>query len=178
MAFINGNRKGQYFSFDAIIASVIFILTLVMLLSYWHSVRAYLDYQANDLSKEAVRLSNQIFSAPSGDCATGFKKFGLAISSSDKRMNETLLTCASTKLKDDMELKKALGAAYNVSIVVTDRYSIVPTNPKRYTLGSLDITDPKSLSKPVEISHIRRVATLVNSTGGEHIATVDLYVYR
>ena len=38
-------KKGQYFSFDAIVASVIFVLALVALLSYWHSVRSYLEHE-------------------------------------------------------------------------------------------------------------------------------------
>jgi len=177
MAFINGNRKGQYFSFDAIIASVIFILTLVMLLSYWHSVRAYLDYQANDLSKEAVRLSNQLFLPAKGDCATGFTKLGLAISSTDKRMNESLLTPLCPQLKDATKLKASLGSSYNVSILIRDTYT---TPQKKYVIGAIDFSDPNVFKtfNPTEVSHIRRVATLVNSTGGEHIATVDLYVYR
>ncbi len=48
--------KGQYFSFDAIIASVIFVMALVALLSYWHSVKSYLDSQNDEISKEAIQI--------------------------------------------------------------------------------------------------------------------------
>lgn len=34
------NKKGQYLSFDVIVASVIFLMTIVMLMSYWQSMKS------------------------------------------------------------------------------------------------------------------------------------------
>jgi len=167
-----GCRKGQYFSFDAIIASVIFVMTLILLLSYWNSVRTYLDYQANDLNKEAMRMSNLLFIPPtyasgSTSCATP-ERLGLALNWTDRRMNESLIRCLAL---NTAELRASLGSSYNVSIVITDIY----TN-KEYTFG----LDPsKFISSATEVSKLRRIGTLHNSTSGEdHIATVDMYVYR
>jgi len=171
MISLSGYRRGQYFSFDAIIASVIFVLTLVMLLSYWHSVRTYLDYQANDLNKEATRLSNLLFTPPNGTCSS-MGRLGLAISFTDKRMNETLLSCMNGVAAND--LQAYLGAAYNVSIVVTDTYY----SPNKVWILGPDPGAHDFSANLTEISKVRRIGTLASSNGQDHIATVDLYVYR
>lgn len=166
----NGSKKGQYFSFDAIIASVIFLLTLIMLLSYWHSVRTYLDYQANDLSREATRLSTILFTPPTGTDCKNLKRLGFVNSWSDKRLNGTLLDCV--KGMNTGALKTKLGASYNVSILIDDTHT---TSKKDYILG----TDPDNLPSDLkEISKFRRVGTLSTKSGEDHIATIDLYVYR
>jgi len=167
-----GTRKGQYFSFDAIIASVIFVLTLIMLLSYWYSVRSYLDFQANDLNKEATRLSNLLLLPASGDC-NSLTRLGFANSFSDKRMNLTILNCYTSKMSSSA-VSTNLSSAYNVSIVITDQF-----NGKEYKFGA----DPSagSFSKNLkEVSKFRRVGTIANADtdGNNHMATIDLYVYR
>ncbi len=169
----HGYRKGQYFSFDAIVASVIFVLTLVMLLSYWHSVRTYLDYQANDISKDASRISDMLFTPPTGDCTTGITRLGLASSWSDPRMNLTQLQCTISALKTSDEVKAALGSSYNVSIVVTD---LSYETPAPYTIGD-DPAGPSFFDSKTEVAKIRRIGTLM-TPDGNHIATVDVYVYE
>lgn len=54
-------KKGQYFSFDAIIASVIFILLLVSLLSYWNAIRSNLGVEEIELYEEAIRISDVLY---------------------------------------------------------------------------------------------------------------------
>jgi len=177
MACLSGYRKGQYFSFDAIVASVIFVLTIVMLLSYWHSVRTYLDYQAGDLNNEATRLSNLLFVPPvygqpaSPPC--DMDRIGLAKSFDDKRIDERLLMDCPA-LQDEATLKTGLGAAYNVSIVITDTYD---TSKQPYILGLSPDDFPSSLR---EVTKMTRIATLATATpfSQNHMATVDVYVYR
>jgi len=167
-----GYRKGQYFSFDAIIASVIFVMTLILLLSYWNSVRSYLDYQANDLNKEAMRMSNLLFIPPT--YATGstgcsdLERLGLAMNWSDRRMNESLIKCLAL---DAAGVRASLGSSYNVSIVITDTY----TKKSPYTFGD----DPALfIDSATEVSKLRRIGTLHTASGEDHMATVDMYVYR
>lgn len=167
-----GYRKGQYFSFDAIVASVIFVLTLIMLLSYWHSVRTFLDFQAADMNKEATRMSNLLFTPPDGDCNAGtLKRLGFANSWTDKKMNYTLLYCVD-KMKEDA-LKANLSSPYNVSIVINDPLG------KEYLLGD----DPDNFDPTLqEVTKIRRIGTIADVPGAngpeDHMATVDLYLYR
>jgi hypothetical protein len=169
-----GTRKGQYFSFDAIIAAVIFVLTLIMLLSYWYSVRSYLDFQANDLNKEATRLSNLLVLPASGDC-NSLTRLGLANSFSDKRMNISLLNCLNEKMSA-AQVRSNLSSSYDVSIVVTDTYE-----NEEYIFGP-DPTKKSFTGKHKEVSKFRRVGTIADvptKTGLEdHMATIDLYIYR
>ncbi len=172
-----GSRKGQYFSFDAIVASVIFVLTLVMLLSYWHSVRVYLDYQSNDISKEAARISDALFTPATGDCSAGnatLAQLGLASSWSDKRINQSILLGCNGRLSS-ADMQAALGASYPVSVVVIDTFDgtqyLFGDNPAVFGSGA------------TEVSKMRRIGTIAgydssrNATT-EHMATVDVFVYR
>jgi hypothetical protein len=171
MILPHGYRKGQYFSFDAIVATVIFVLTLVMLLSYWNSVRTYLDYQTNDLGQAASHISDMLFQPPTGDCTDGFITLGFASSWSDQRINESLVQCAE-KLSSD-QLKADLGSSYNVSIVITDE--IDPSYDVK--LGD-DPTAPAFSDNKNEVDKITRVASLVTPDGHNDLATLDVYVYQ
>jgi hypothetical protein len=171
---LNGYKKGQYFSFDAIIASVIFVLTLIMLLSYWNSVKTFLDFQAEDMAKEATRISTLLFVPPlpsaSADC-NNYDRLGLVTSFQDKRMNETVLDCLNGM--DALSVRANLSALYNVSIVITDSYS--PNNP--YVLGENPESSDFAKTK-VEITKLRRMGTIAMEDGTNHMATVDIYVYK
>ncbi len=164
--------KGQYFSFDAIIASVIFVMALVALLSYWHSVKSYLDSQNDDISKEAVRISDALLSPPSSTTCASMQRLGLAIGYEDKRINSTLLDCASRMSQS--AFKQNLTTGYGVSVTV----SRVGTTPSSilYTLGG---SIPSAPSAPSSIVKVRRLASFVNSTSGEQfLAAIDISVYK
>jgi hypothetical protein len=160
--------KGQYFSFDAIIASVIFVLALVALLSYWHSVRSFLEYQNDPLSKEAIRVSNLLFvpASPSSDCAS-MTGFGLAVSYEDRRANSSIIKCINAT-KDEAWLRAALGTPYNVSIKVTK----ISDGSSMYLGGDVP-------SGPTNVVRIRRLSTVYNVTDGTtYLASFDLSMFR
>jgi hypothetical protein len=163
--------KGQYFSFDAIIASVIFVMALVALLSYWHSVKAYLDYQNDDLSREAIRISNLLFTPPSPQptsCDT-MNRFGLSVSWDDRRLDSAIISCAEGK--DSTWLQQELGSSYPLMMNITRL-----TDMKVVTIGSQ--VQPSSTGK-MDVVKIRRAATVVNLTSGEtYPADIDLVLYR
>lgn len=162
--------KGQYFSFDAIIASVIFVLALVALLSYWHSVKSFLDFQDDSLSREAVRISNLLFAPPSfktalsSDCGN-MDQLGFALSWDDRRVNSSVIQCAASK--DQAWLREALGASSGVLLEI--KY----VNKGTYLKIGGDV--PESTANIVKI---RRLATIVNSTTGDtDLAYFDLSLY-
>jgi hypothetical protein len=158
--------KGQYFSFDAIIASVIFVLALVALLSYWHSVRSFLDYQNDPLSKDAIRVSNLLFTppAPSSACGT-MEKLGFAAAWDDKRLDPDLIDCAEGM--SQASLKANLSTPYGVVINITN-----VANGSVTTIGG-DVP-----AGAVNVVKIRRLSTALNSSGGTYLAAVDLTLYR
>jgi len=161
-------KKGQYFSFDAIIASVIFIMAIVLLISYWHSVKTFLDYQTSDVTKESMRIASLLFipAFPEGaDCST-LENIGFANNWDDRRIREDLLECSS--LQSTEWLKEKVGTPYNISIKIT-----YVDNDYWFTIGDAVIP-----SEAIEVSNMRRAASVVNDTGGTRLAYVDISVYR
>jgi len=159
--------KGQYFSFDAIIGSVIFVLALIALLSYWHSVRSFLDYQNDPLSSEVTRVSNLLFVPPPPSDCVHLTKFGLAVSFDDPRVNSSIIKCINDT-KDEKWLQGALGTPYNVSIEVTDISGNTPT----MFLGGQVPT-----SKLMNVVKMRRLSSVVNPDGTTYLAAFDLTMY-
>ncbi len=158
--------KGQYFSFDAIVAAVIFVLALVALLSYWHSVRSFLDYQNDPLSKDAIRVSNLLFTPPSPSSSCGsMEHFGLVRAWDDRRVDTSILDCAGAQTQS--WLRQKLGTPYGTSIKITNM-----ANGSISTIGG-DV--PPGTANVVKI---RRLATVVNSSNATYLAAVDLTLYR
>lgn len=160
------HKKGQYFSFDAIIATVIFMMAIVLLLSYWHSVKLFLDYQTSDVSKETMRVASLLFvpAFPEGAGCSGVENLGFAVSWEDKRVREDLLECARG---DSGWFSAKLGSQYNMSIKVTD-----VDDGSWYYLGG-DVP-----SDATEVSNMRRAATVVHDDGTTSLAVFDISVYR
>lgn len=159
--------KGQYFSFDAIIASVIFVLALVALLSYWHSVRSFLDYQNDPLSKDAIRVSNLLFtpSSPSAASCDSMDRLGFARAWDDRRVNQSIVDCAGAQSQS--WLRQKLSTAYGASIIITNLAD-----------GSVTTIGGAVPAGTANVVKIRRLATVANSTGGTSLAAIDLSMYR
>ncbi len=162
--------RGQYFSFDAIVASVIFILALIALLSYWHSVKNYLDYQNGAVSNDAVRISNQLLTIPGSSC-DATDTLGFALSVDDHRLNSTTLGCAAKEPQS--WLKEKLSTPYNVSINVTELNSNI--NPISFSIGG---NLPPAQN---EVVKIRRIVSIYNESKNPpetYLATMEIALYR
>jgi hypothetical protein len=165
--------RGQYFSFDAIIASIIFVLTLVSLLSYWHSVRVTIDNQHNELMKEAMRISEQLLSPgypPDKECDK-MNEVGFAISTTDKRLNLTKIECVHGLAEQPELLKEKLGTIYDVAI------KIFTYDGKQIGERKTNIrTEEKNV---INTAKIRRLVSIYDpSTDNETLAYMDVYVYQ
>lgn len=156
------NRKGVYFSFDAIIASVIFVLTMISLFSYWYSVRETVMAEDFTITEEALRVSNLIFLPSNGG-------FGFSVSYEDKSLNMSNVEDYSTHTMD--EIKAELSIPYNLSVVF-EVYDLT-SNPghmrpdRDYEIGVSPTDDAQTISKVVRIAP---------TTDGE-IAIVSVKVY-
>lgn len=54
--------KGQYFSFDAIVATVIMVIAMTSLSSYWFGTQAVVDSRTNPLHADAMRMADSLVS--------------------------------------------------------------------------------------------------------------------
>ncbi|MCX8194748.1 MAG: hypothetical protein N3G22_01420 [Candidatus Micrarchaeota archaeon] len=84
-----GLKKGQYFSFDAIVAAVIGIIALSTLIAYWSGAQSAVDSRALPLHSEAARMSAALLSPgepanwtnflpPSGGIGGNIRQVGIA----------------------------------------------------------------------------------------------------
>lgn len=168
---LNKNSKGQYFSFDAIISSVIFILTLISLISYWQSVRSTLDYQNSEISKEAIRISDNLFLVGGNDCKTSL---GFALSPNTKQLSDNYISSCSI---DDIGLKKKFSTAFNVSIYFDFKTSGNGCSSDSYILGS-DIKNPSAPIKIKNLAKVQRVASISCNSESSGLASVEVMVYE
>lgn len=160
--------RGQYFSFDAIIASVIFIMTIISLLSYWHSTKTMLEHQHGDVVKEALRISELLLLPgypPDTPCG-GMKQIGFGISFTDKRLNKSRISECTYYFTPDKcsSLSEKVGTFYNVSIKISDGTEICPL-----PANSKDISS---------IAKVRRMAAVVGEDNKEKLEAIDIFVYK
>lgn len=168
-------KKGQYFSFDAIIASLIFILTIVSLLSYWYSVHAALDYQNYELMKEAIRVSDLVLTPGNpenwGQDRGKINQLGFANSWEDKRLNFSKIQYAAYRCANDV--KKKFNSPYNVSIIISQK-----SIQRSVCIGQCDESKP-DLSAAKNIAKITRVASVGSVGDGKYTpATIEVYVFN
>ena len=144
-------KKGQYFSFDAIIASTIFIITFISLLSYWFSVKSSLESRDEDISREAARISDLMFT-PSY----------LLDSYSVKKVEESRLQaipCTSDALK------KEFNSPYNMYLSVSSE-----TGSSILRCGDEPPADARNVAK------VRRIFVLYDQASDSQ-AAMDIYLY-
>ncbi len=55
-------KKGQYFSFDAIIATVIMVIAITSLVGYWIGTQNVMDSRANPFYPNALRVAESLLS--------------------------------------------------------------------------------------------------------------------
>jgi len=54
--------KGQYFSFDAVVAAVIMVVAFTALVSYWFGAQSVIEDRANPMYADALRISDMLIS--------------------------------------------------------------------------------------------------------------------
>lgn len=173
-----GKRKlwrGQYFSFDAMIASIIFILTFVSLLSYWHGVRLTVDNPHEELVGEALRISNMLLSPgyPADQPCANMNEIGFALSLKDKRLNSSKIACFETLVSNTPNvLKTKFGTIKEVALEITtydgnsDKIGVLP----------YEASISGNVSSAAKISRV--VSIYDDNSGKETPATIDLFIYQ
>mgnify|MGYP001603673098 CR=1 FL=1 len=60
--YLGMGLKGQYFSFDAIIATVIMVLATTSLLAYWYGAQSVVDSRTGPLYADSLRIAGSLLS--------------------------------------------------------------------------------------------------------------------
>lgn len=56
--------KGQYFTFDAVMGAIIFMVTMGILLNYWYTMQATIDARDETAYRACLRMADQLVSTP------------------------------------------------------------------------------------------------------------------
>jgi len=85
--------KGQFFSYDAVIAGILFILLLTLLYNYWNSLRATISVRMDDAIRIALDVSDMLLTPgfPIDWNSTNYNQLGLLIQYNSIEVNETKL---------------------------------------------------------------------------------------
>ena len=166
--------KGQYFSFDAIIATVIFVIALVSLLSYWNATRNSFELQANELVQEAFRISNVLLSAgyPANAICASQSQIGYSKSNADKVLLLSKIECVKSISSD--AIKRSLSTGFGVSVYLDENLVIGED------LGLSAVS-----SKYYNVERVRRIVSVLDDFypnspyyNTANVSTIDIYVYR
>jgi hypothetical protein len=177
---MNGYRKGQYFSFDAIIATLIFILTMVSIFSYWYNTKSALENQNSEMVREAARISDMIFmvSSSTTSCQVSFGIPDASNPQSTQQQSYRTLLLGSKYCTAEADLQNGYGTPYKV-------YIEIRTNPSYDTNGKLTTDPPTTMGdapkSDSETVKLRRIASVVDSSTTQTTyskAIVDVYIYK
>ena len=163
--------KGQYFSMDAIVASVIFVLALSLLMSHFFSLRAQNDSRSSYLIDDAYRISGILlgpgdpsrwYEDPNHANTSGFGWNG----SRDGALNLSALQAASFYLNPSWN-----GLKYNASralfVTSAEYYVVINTSIMNHPDQGLLIQlgrEPLPGLNPKEVVSVRRGVMIVDST--------------
>lgn len=147
--------KGQYFSFDAVIGASIFILTLVAIMSYWYGVSGSIEQQQSMLAKEAMRISEILYSPLE-------VPYGVALDWKDRRLS---MEKAEELCGGGESPKEAMDSQYAVAMDFNTR------------TGEICYWSESEQIEANEIYKLRRVGTFLDAHGNSETGYVDIYVY-
>ncbi|MCS7109251.1 MAG: hypothetical protein NZ903_00440 [Candidatus Micrarchaeota archaeon] len=117
-------KKGQFFSYDAIVAGILFVLLLTLLYNYWNSLRTTISVRIDDASRIALSVSNILLTPgyPMNWNASNFNQIGLAKDYNTIELSEEKVSNLSfLSYTDYSKMKEKLGVGpYDIYITVGD----------------------------------------------------------
>ncbi|MBI5158582.1 hypothetical protein HY992_00500 [Candidatus Micrarchaeota archaeon] len=163
---VRNSKKGQFFSYDAIIGGVVFLVAVALLYSYWFGASPTMQKEARaDLVRETLRLSDALLTpgSPSDWHASATdienaKQIGLMSSLEKNELSNEKMNALITYLTADFtpnykKLKQKLNFAYEFN-------ATIETNRVFYNcVGKCDLLASPS---PKELVEVTRVITIDN----------------
>ncbi len=147
---MEGHKKGQYFSFDAIIATVIMTAAFTSLLVYWLGAQQVIESRTSPLYSDAIRIADSLFGPGSPvDWNKGgtIRQIGLT-----EGLGNQLSQAKANALPGDAVLAALLRAPYSPGIA---GYRVIVEQTDGASPGySKSVgTDPPADAKEVAIAH-------------------------
>lgn len=121
--------KGQFFSYDAVVAGILFILLLTLLYNYWNSLRATISVRMDDATRIALDVSDMLLTpgSPIDWNSTNYNQLGLAAQYNSIEINESKLS--ELQKIEYTTLKQKLGVGpYELFIELNDTKIGLPSS--------------------------------------------------
>ncbi|VVB73381.1 Uncharacterised protein [uncultured archaeon] len=139
------SRKGQFFSYDAIVAGLMFAILLTILYVYWSSLRSTVFTQIDDMFRTSIEVSNLLLTTgnPTNWSTTDVKQIGITTGPNSLELDPNKVTNFKFMTDQDFESMRArLGAApYMFYIAIGDGVTVgIP--PAIEATGKVSITRP------------------------------------
>ena len=113
-------KKGQFFSYDAIVAGALFAIFLTILFIYWSSIRSFVFVQVDDMFRIGLKVSDSLLSPgspPNWNITSEIKQVGLTDRYGSVKINPSKAQNAT--MLDYQTLKSYLGlGAYEIYVVI------------------------------------------------------------
>jgi len=174
-------RKGQYFSFDAIIASIIFIIAISVLSSYWFGVRSVMDSRSENMYNEVIRISDMLMSegtpANWNDVTIpyqGIQQFGLLANKSTYEVLEAKANRLNTFLNDPQTDPQYNATRKRMGLDKYQIYLAIGNNTNTIYYTGYDPGTPGA--KPANIATATRTAHMKVS-GKDTLVTVKVVLW-
>jgi hypothetical protein len=150
------SKKGQYFSFDAIMATLVFLLAVSLLSNYWFGVRAAAE-KGDDTYKEALRISDSLLGEgvpQNWHTGSTAYSFGLAKTNATAELDKAkILRFISLLASNYTGVREGLRTAEHIHISI-EELSATPPIPL-YSGGRI----PNAATTAVTVS---RISTMTN----------------
>jgi hypothetical protein len=173
--------KGQYFSYDAVIATVIMVLAFSSLIIYWTGTQKVVEERTNSRLADAGRIAEMLLTPGSpanwqaGDISAirqvGITKtFGNEL---DKDKLYRLRALANSRYDNVGNLLRA-GGDYHILIESTDGTPLYEIDgPAVYEIGR-----PYYLANFTSMAVANRGVTYIGADGNSHAARLRVFLYR
>ncbi|MEM2137719.1 MAG: hypothetical protein QW568_01395 [Candidatus Anstonellaceae archaeon] len=173
--------RGQYFSFDAIVATVMIVIAISSLLGYWFSAQSIIESRANPMYADALRVSETLMSPgvpanwQNGD-PNDIKEIGIGTGVGNELDDSKVsrLQAFADPSVDYVRMGRLLRTSgFNYYILINQ--SDVETGGYRAAIGNSSY----AASSNVEVVVAHRGATIYDSATGKKVPLrVSVFLYR
>lgn len=171
---VENMKRGQYFTLDAMVGAILFLVTVGTVLNYWYLMQAVIDARGNPEYMVAFRIADQLISSPGDpiDWETNpanANTFGLATSWSNRVLSYDKWTALKNYSNNHYE-----DARSKLHTAGYDYYITVKTFG---TCGGLDENAGSVYPANATVAKVTRIAPFEHG-GSTCAANLTVYVWR
>jgi hypothetical protein len=142
-------RKGQFFSYDAIVAGLMFTILLTILYIYWSSLRSTMFTQIDDMFRTSIAVSNLLLTTgnPTDWTTDNVMQIGITAGSNSLELDSNKVTNFKFMVDDPIigdygAIRSRLGVAPYMFYIQIGNSMTIGVPPAAEATGKISITRP------------------------------------